>query len=464
MSALADFSHKFGSQPRELKIGQSFFTDDANTVFHTIRYDFVPASIDPNKTSSMDFGENGKVTISMPNVEGSGTTESVYQGQRKPHQKECVLIINNETGDITLERLNQSMIVKKARLRQEDRIGKSLVLNSKQTTGTLSTANNNMNGNSSSSNITQVNKSNNMMNSDKKLMHKNSIANGHQQNSAKKTSPSLSNGSSNSTSSSVRSNGISANNNKINNSTISPPSMPVFNTNNNTKLVNKNSHHQNDNNNLDWKIKMPDPPDVIKSKSNYSTNKKATNNCLSELSFSESSDSDGESSSDHFSDNDDGKTNKKVNTLSSTKSGLSSSSSSSSLSINSVGQQQRSTAAPAAPSMPSFVATLSTPIFNGCSIDVINDTKKNTATATSGSKALTLSEDSDSSSDDNDNDGGKNKKSFKKISMKRTATSSNNDILLVDNSKANNNSVFNSMPKLSQLSQDLQLSESDSDD
>ena len=37
MSALADFAHKFGSQPRELKIGQSFFTDDANTVFHTIR-------------------------------------------------------------------------------------------------------------------------------------------------------------------------------------------------------------------------------------------------------------------------------------------------------------------------------------------------------------------------------------------------------------------------------------------
>lgn len=43
MSALTDFVHKFGTQPRELKIGQSFFTDDddANTtLFHTIRCKF----------------------------------------------------------------------------------------------------------------------------------------------------------------------------------------------------------------------------------------------------------------------------------------------------------------------------------------------------------------------------------------------------------------------------------------
>src|SRR5699024_7024858 len=69
----------------------------------------------------VDFGGNGKVTVTLPNLEGSGTgRESVYQGQRKPHQKECVLIFNHETGELVLEKLNTAMIVKKARLRQED--------------------------------------------------------------------------------------------------------------------------------------------------------------------------------------------------------------------------------------------------------------------------------------------------------------------------------------------------------
>lgn len=92
--------------------------------------DFVPASVDPNKTSAVDFGSNGKVRVTIPNLEGSGTgRESVYQGMRKPHQKECVLIFNHETGEVVLEKLNSSMIVKKARLRQEDMTGKSFALN-----------------------------------------------------------------------------------------------------------------------------------------------------------------------------------------------------------------------------------------------------------------------------------------------------------------------------------------------
>lgn len=82
----------------------------------------------------MDFGSNGKVTVTMPNLEGSGTgRESVYQGMRKPHQKECVLIFNPDTGELVLEKLNTSMIVKKARLRQDDSTGKPLnTLNNNQ--------------------------------------------------------------------------------------------------------------------------------------------------------------------------------------------------------------------------------------------------------------------------------------------------------------------------------------------
>lgn len=91
--------------------------------------DFKPASIDPNRTASMDIGRNGKVTLALPNVEGAqgGQTESVYQGQIKPHQKECVLIFDHETGEITLERLAQSLIVKKTRAISSNNASKLLL-------------------------------------------------------------------------------------------------------------------------------------------------------------------------------------------------------------------------------------------------------------------------------------------------------------------------------------------------
>lgn len=76
------------------------------------------------------MGRNGKVTIALPNVEGAqgGHTESVYQGPMKPHQKECVLIIDHETGQITLERLAQSMIVKKTRANSNSSIANATKL------------------------------------------------------------------------------------------------------------------------------------------------------------------------------------------------------------------------------------------------------------------------------------------------------------------------------------------------
>lgn len=88
------------------------------------------------------MGRNGKVTIALPNVEGAqgGHTESVYQGPMKPHQKECVLIIDHETGQITLERLAQSMIVKKTRANNSSNIANATKLPSSITTTTTTTA------------------------------------------------------------------------------------------------------------------------------------------------------------------------------------------------------------------------------------------------------------------------------------------------------------------------------------
>lgn len=65
--------------------------------------------------AGIEFGENNKVTVTMQNVESSGLPKTVFKGSRKPHQKECVLVIDHETGDITLERLTHNIIVKKIR-------------------------------------------------------------------------------------------------------------------------------------------------------------------------------------------------------------------------------------------------------------------------------------------------------------------------------------------------------------
>ena len=99
-----------------LDVSQLFFVYLKSIIkFTSILDDFKPVSVDSSKTALLDVGQNNQVTITAPNAEGSGTSETVFKGSRKPHQKECVLIINHETGEITLEKLSQNIIVKKTR-------------------------------------------------------------------------------------------------------------------------------------------------------------------------------------------------------------------------------------------------------------------------------------------------------------------------------------------------------------
>lgn len=77
------------------------------------RYDFKPASVDTSKMATLDVGPNGQVTISMPNMDGNATT--VFKGARKPYAKECVLIIDNDTGEVVLEKLTHNIQVKRTR-------------------------------------------------------------------------------------------------------------------------------------------------------------------------------------------------------------------------------------------------------------------------------------------------------------------------------------------------------------
>nr|CAI5863501.1 unnamed protein product [Callosobruchus analis] len=105
-----------GNEVRELKIGQSF-TNPKSTAFHTVKYDFKPASVDTSKKATVDVAGNNQVTVTVPHLDGAGVPQTVFKGSQRPYQKECVLIIDRATGEITLEKLSYNIQVKKTRNR-----------------------------------------------------------------------------------------------------------------------------------------------------------------------------------------------------------------------------------------------------------------------------------------------------------------------------------------------------------
>ncbi|PIK62237.1 putative ELL-associated factor 2-like [Apostichopus japonicus] len=106
----------FGSERNELKLGRSFYKNKEGA-FHTIRYDFKPASIDHSKAASLDMKDGSEVNISFPNDESKGGPSSTnFKGPMKPCQKDCVLIYDHRSGEFTLERLTSNINVKIQRL------------------------------------------------------------------------------------------------------------------------------------------------------------------------------------------------------------------------------------------------------------------------------------------------------------------------------------------------------------
>ncbi|XP_018328059.1 ell-associated factor Eaf [Agrilus planipennis] len=103
-----------GNGERQLKLGQSF-TSPKSSAFHTVRYDFKPASVDINKMASVEVSSNNQVTVTVPHLDGAGVPQTVFKGSQRPYHKECVLIIDRVTGVITLEKLSSNIQVKKTR-------------------------------------------------------------------------------------------------------------------------------------------------------------------------------------------------------------------------------------------------------------------------------------------------------------------------------------------------------------
>ncbi|XP_066467862.1 ELL-associated factor 2 isoform X2 [Tiliqua scincoides] len=79
------------------------------------RNDFKPASIDTSCEGDLEVGKGEQVTITLPNIEGSTLPVTVFKGSKKPYQKECILIINHDTGECRLEKLSSNITVKKIR-------------------------------------------------------------------------------------------------------------------------------------------------------------------------------------------------------------------------------------------------------------------------------------------------------------------------------------------------------------
>lgn len=107
------------SDMHELKLGSSFETGSSSkdrSAFHSLRYDFKPASVDTSQVASVEIGESHSVSVTLPHVEGSGTSQTVYKGNKRPCQKECVLIIDHKTGTFTLEKLANNIQLKKTRI------------------------------------------------------------------------------------------------------------------------------------------------------------------------------------------------------------------------------------------------------------------------------------------------------------------------------------------------------------
>jgi len=114
MNGAAGPSH-MDRRERVLKLGESF-EKHPRCAFHTVRYDFKPASIDTSCEGELEVGKGEQVTITVPDIEGSTPPVTVFKGSEKPYLKECISIINHDTGECQLEKLSSHITVKRTRV------------------------------------------------------------------------------------------------------------------------------------------------------------------------------------------------------------------------------------------------------------------------------------------------------------------------------------------------------------
>ncbi|VDM34653.1 unnamed protein product [Hydatigera taeniaeformis] len=98
----------------EVKLGRSFL-DPSQNCFMTMRCDFLPASVDREQPGSIRIVNEKEVDVRLPNVSGAEQSSTLLKGNMRPVQKECLLIYNKTTGELTLERISRAAQLKNVR-------------------------------------------------------------------------------------------------------------------------------------------------------------------------------------------------------------------------------------------------------------------------------------------------------------------------------------------------------------
>ncbi|OXB81615.1 UNVERIFIED_CONTAM: hypothetical protein H355_008777 [Colinus virginianus] len=131
----------FEPKERVLQLGETF-EKQPRCAFHTVRYDFKPASIDTACEGDLEVGKGEQVTITLPNIEGSTPPVTVFKGSKKPYLKECILIINHDTGECRLEKLSSNITVKKIRAEGSSKVQSRIEQQQQQIRNSAKTPNN----------------------------------------------------------------------------------------------------------------------------------------------------------------------------------------------------------------------------------------------------------------------------------------------------------------------------------
>lgn len=81
--------------------------------FHTITCDSNPRSVDRTKPARLKVADGEEVTVSRPTVQAESPHDvTQFQGPMKSCNEECVLIIDTQTGELTLERITNTVHLK----------------------------------------------------------------------------------------------------------------------------------------------------------------------------------------------------------------------------------------------------------------------------------------------------------------------------------------------------------------
>ncbi|KAL9967991.1 hypothetical protein ACROYT_G026315 [Oculina patagonica] len=119
----------------ELKLGSSFHSKGGpKTAFHTMRYDFKPASVDTTRPAELVVGDTNEITVTVPHVQDSGNT--VYRGSKRSCTKEFILVVDKDKKTFTLERI-ESTVPQLKKVRSSNQSSKPVKLPVTPSTATL---------------------------------------------------------------------------------------------------------------------------------------------------------------------------------------------------------------------------------------------------------------------------------------------------------------------------------------